>query len=336
MGIRITDLPSATSITSIDVIPIVQNGDTKKATTQLVVQSLVPVGSTSQQGIVQLGTTAGMACDGADARLSNSRSPSGPAGGDLTGAYPTPSLTTSGVVAGTFGSPTEIPIFTVDSKGRVTSGTAAILTLSTSQIPVISPTQVGAGLTSGQINGISAAQVGTGLTSAQITGLDVTQVGSLGANVSTFLQVPSSANLAAALTDETGSGANVFATSPAIATPTINGYTEGVVNVGNPVVTTATLAITAGTVLTATLTASTACTFTMPPVGAGKSFVLYLKQALTTGNGTATFVTSPAGNVAWSSGFVPTMTPTAGKLDIFSFVSDGAKWYGSYIQDFTY
>jgi hypothetical protein len=44
---------------------------------------------------------------------------------------------------------------------------------------------------------------------------------SLGTNVATFLATPSSANLAAALTDETGSGAAVFATSPTITTPTI-------------------------------------------------------------------------------------------------------------------
>jgi hypothetical protein len=37
--------------------------------------------------------------------------------------------------------------------------------------------------------------------------------------VATFLATPSSANLAAALTDETGSGANVFATSPTLVTP---------------------------------------------------------------------------------------------------------------------
>jgi len=46
-----------------------------------------------------------------------------------------------------------------------------------------------------------------------------TGVTSLGANVATFLQTPSSANLAAALTDETGTGANVFATSPTLVTP---------------------------------------------------------------------------------------------------------------------
>jgi hypothetical protein len=44
-----------------------------------------------------------------------------------------------------------------------------------------------------------------------------------GSNVYTFLNTPTSANLAAAVTGETGSGALVFATSPTIDTPTSNG-----------------------------------------------------------------------------------------------------------------
>jgi len=43
----------------------------------------------------------------------------------------------------------------------------------------------------------------------------------LGTNVATFLATPSSANLAAAVTDESGTGALVFGTSPAITTPTL-------------------------------------------------------------------------------------------------------------------
>lgn len=45
----------------------------------------------------------------------------------------------------------------------------------------------------------------------------------LGAGVADFLATPTSANLATAVTDETGSGALVFGTSPAIASPTISG-----------------------------------------------------------------------------------------------------------------
>lgn len=56
------------------------------------------------------------------------------------------------------------------------------------------------------------------------TGLPIsTGVSGLGANVATFLGTPSSANLIAALTDETGTGAAVFGTSPTITTPNIIG-----------------------------------------------------------------------------------------------------------------
>jgi hypothetical protein len=52
------------------------------------------------------------------------------------------------------------------------------------------------------------------------TGLPIsTGVAGLGTGIATFLATPSSANLAAALTDETGTGANVFATSPTLVTP---------------------------------------------------------------------------------------------------------------------
>lgn len=66
------------------------------------------------------------------------------------------------------------------------------------------------------------------------TGLPIsTGVSGLGANVATFLATPSSANLAAALTDETGSGAAVFGTSPSLTTPSIAGATlTGVIDAG--------------------------------------------------------------------------------------------------------
>ena len=54
------------------------------------------------------------------------------------------------------------------------------------------------------------------------TGLPVsTGISGLGTGIATFLATPSSANLAAAVTDETGSGALVFGTSPTIASPTL-------------------------------------------------------------------------------------------------------------------
>jgi len=54
------------------------------------------------------------------------------------------------------------------------------------------------------------------------TGLPVaTGISGLGSGVATFLATPSSANLISAISDETGTGALVFGTSPTIATPTL-------------------------------------------------------------------------------------------------------------------
>lgn len=80
-----------------------------------------------------------------------------------------------------------------------------------------------------------------------------TGITALGTNVATFLQTPTSANLAAALTDETGTGANVFATSPTLVTPTIGVATATSINkvaITAPA-TSATLTIANGKTLTA-------------------------------------------------------------------------------------
>jgi hypothetical protein len=79
-----------------------------------------------------------------------------------------------------------------------------------SNVVTSSLTSVGT-ITSGTWSGttIAVAKGGTGLTS-------------LGSGVTTFLGTPSSANLAGALSDETGSGAAVFATSPSLTNPTIS------------------------------------------------------------------------------------------------------------------
>lgn len=289
MSIKISNLPAAVAVNNDDIIPIVQNGTTKKAAAVLV----RPV----------FGTAAGTVCEGNDVRLSDPRTPIGTASGDLTNEYPGPALTTTGVVALTYGGAAQVGQFTVDAKGRITSAASVAIT----------PAAIGA---------LSLA--------------------SLGANVSTFLATPSSANLAAALTDEVGSGSVVFAsgvtgsgsavlgTSPTIGNPTINGYVEGNTDLGT-VGASATLSIASSTVLTATLTAGTQTTFTMPAVSAGKAFTLYLKQPASGTVGSAVFT-----GVKWQNGGAPIITQLNGKLDILPFVSDGVNWYGSFAQNFAY
>ena len=105
--------------------------------------------------------------------------------------------------------------------------------------------------------------------------------------------------------------------------PTVTGYTESAVAVGT-VGATHTIDLTNGTVQTATLTASTATTFTMPTAAAGKSFLLILTQADPTGAGTATFT-----DVLWPGGEAFAATADAGAVDVLTFVSDGTSWFGS-------
>jgi hypothetical protein len=81
-------------------------------------------------------------------------------------------------------------------------------------------------------NVVDAASYFTSLTlgSALPVASGGTGITSFGSGVATFLGTPSSANLAAAVTDETGSGSLVFATSPTLVTPVLGTPSSG--NVG--------------------------------------------------------------------------------------------------------
>jgi len=78
----------------------------------------------------------------------------------------------------------------------------------------------------GALSGVSLTTQVTGTLPVANGGTGIT---SFGSGIATFLGTPSSANLAAAVTDETGTGSLVFGTSPTVSGPTINdGYTEEV------------------------------------------------------------------------------------------------------------
>jgi hypothetical protein len=88
-------------------------------------------------------------------------------------------------------------------------------------------------LTTGVTGTLPVANGGTGITA-------------LGTGVATFLGTPSSANFAAALTDETGTGSVVLATSPTLVTPVLGVATATSIN-GTTIPTSATLVKTSDT-----------------------------------------------------------------------------------------
>ena len=131
----------------------------------------------------------------------------------------------------------------------------------------------------------------TSVTLTNATGLPIsTGVSGLGTGIATFLATPSSDNLRSAVTDETGSGALVFATSPTLVTPNLG--TPSTL-VGTNITGTA-AGLTAGNVTTnANLTGAVTSVGNATSLGSFTS--AQLAGALTdeTGSGAAVFATSP-------------------------------------------
>lgn len=144
----------------------------------------------------------------------------------------------------------------------------------------------------------------------------VANVSGLGSGVGTFLATPSSANLASAVADETGSGALVFGTSPTLTTPTATGLRETRVEMPAN-----NIDLSTGNVFTKTISGATTLTVSnIPASGTLTAFILEL--------------TNPASNVTfwatikWAGGTAP--TPTTTGRDVFGFWThdNGTTWNG--------
>jgi hypothetical protein len=233
------------------------------------------------------------------------------------------------------------------------------------------PTEVGGTVTSvggtGTVNGItltgtvtSSGNLTLGGTLAnvdlttQVTGtLPVanggTGITSFGSGVATFLGTPSSANLATALTDETGTGVAVFNVSPALTTPKITtgiqnasaatvismdsnqffagAFSDEVTAIGNTG-TAVTINCNEGNVFTATLTGNATITLATPNSTANRatSFTLVL-----TNDATASRTVAFAGGTFNYPGGAVSRTTDANATDIWFFFSpdNGTNWYVS-------
>lgn len=134
--------------------------------------------------------------------------------------FTTPNLGTPSAVTLTNG--TGLPISTGVS-GLGTNIAAFLATPNSANLRAALTDEVGTG--SAYFVGGALGTPASG-SAANLTGLPVAGISGLGTGVGTFLGTPSSANLAAALTDETGSGAAVFASGASMSSLTITtGFT---------------------------------------------------------------------------------------------------------------
>jgi hypothetical protein len=158
------------------------------------------------------------------------------------------------------------------------------------------------------------------------SGLPVaTGISGLGSGIATFLATPTSANLDAAVTDDTGAGVLVFSNSPTLVTPVLGAATGtslvlssfNAVSAAAPTIASAaTIAPTApitfisGTAAVVTITAPS-------PISAGGGAVVLIP--------TGAFTWTTAGNIAVAGTAVVSRTLT------MTYDATTTKWYPSYV-----
>ena len=158
------------------------------------------------------------------------------------------------------------------------------------------------------------------------TGLPVaTGVSGLGTGVATFLASPTSANLSAAVTSDTGTGSLVFSNTPTLVTPVLGAATGtslvlssfNAVSAAAPTIASATtiapttpIAFVSGTTAVVTITAPS-------PISAGGGSIILIP--------TGVFTWTTAGNIALAG------TAVVSKALTMTYDVTTTKWYPSYI-----
>lgn len=207
------------------------------------------------------------------------------------------------------------------------SANSVILGNGSSAVQTVAPGNTGNILTSNNGTWVSAAAPISLPVQSANTGKYLTTDGSnlswasfitYGTGVQNWIAYPTSANLAATITDETGNGSLVFATSPSLTTPTLTGTKE--VKVAMPV---NDINLASGNYFTKTISGTTTLTVSnTPSSNITASFILDL-----TNGGSATITWW---GVKWVGGIAPTLT-TAGRDTLGFFTYDGGTIWSGFV-----
>ena len=171
---------------------------------------------------------------------------------------------------------------------------------------------------SGTLTNCTGLPVSTGLTGA-------------GSGVLTFLATPSSANLRSALTDETGTGAAVFATAPTIAGATFTGNAQTTPVVVIFSATAMAIDCALSNVFTIAMTANVTTAMTFSNLKDGQTINVFITQDAT-GSRTMTWPAS----FKWPGASAGVLSTGANDVDLLVATYRAATgfWYATLLKDF--